>query len=306
MMEVFLYWLARAIVAFLQALPLPWVARLGRCGGWLAHGLDARHRRMARRNLAAAFPELTPAEVQRLARENFKRIGENFACAVKTAAMSDEALAGHLEFGEAGELGNVLKQEPRSVVFAIGHFGNFELYARARRFLPGWQMATTYRALPQARLNRLLQSLRERTGCLYFERRTDGEQLRRRLQEDRLILGLLSDQHGGRRGLRLTFFGREASTNPAPAIFALRYRLPLFTGYCFRTGLGRWRLEVGEAIPTFRNGKPRAITEIMQDVNAAFERAIRRDPANWFWVHNRWKTPGRAPAGAAVSASLEE
>ncbi|MCX8156934.1 MAG: hypothetical protein N3J91_10900 [Verrucomicrobiae bacterium] len=305
-MEFLLYWVARGMVALLQALPLRWVARLGRFCGGLVYGLDARHRRMARRNLAAAFPELSAREVRALARENFQRIGENFACAVKTAAMPDEALAAHLEFGGVGELPAVLQQQPRSVVFAIGHFGNFELYARARRLLPGWQMATTYRALRQPRLNQLLQGLRERTGCLYFERRTDGERLRRQLQQERLILGLLSDQHGGRRGLRLPFFGREASTNPAPAIFALRYRLPLFMGYCFRTGLGRWRLEVGEQIPTMVEGRPRAVAEIMRDVNRAFEQAIRRDPANWFWVHNRWKTPGRAPAPSPALVPAKE
>jgi lauroyl/myristoyl acyltransferase len=27
----------------------------------------------------------------------------------------------------------------------------------------------------------------------------------------------------------------------------------------------------------------------MRDVNHAFEIAVRRDPANWFWVHRRWK-----------------
>jgi len=27
----------------------------------------------------------------------------------------------------------------------------------------------------------------------------------------------------------------------------------------------------------------------MRDVNGAFETAVRRDPANWFWVHRRWK-----------------
>jgi len=27
----------------------------------------------------------------------------------------------------------------------------------------------------------------------------------------------------------------------------------------------------------------------MLEVNRAFEAAVRRDPANWFWVHRRWK-----------------
>ena len=27
----------------------------------------------------------------------------------------------------------------------------------------------------------------------------------------------------------------------------------------------------------------------MRDVNRSFEAAVRRDPANWFWVHRRWK-----------------
>jgi KDO2-lipid IV(A) lauroyltransferase len=76
-------------------------------------------------------------------------------------------------------------------------------------------------------------------------------------------------------------------------VLALRYHAPLFTVYCFRLGLARWRLEFGEEIPTSENGRPRSAAEIMRDVNLAFERAVRRDPANWFWVHNRWKTPGR-------------
>ncbi len=40
---------------------------------------------------------------------------------------------------------------------------------------------------------------------------------------------------------------------------------------------------------THENGVARPIEAIMRDVNAQFEAAVRRDPANWFWVHNRWK-----------------
>ena len=63
----------------------------------------------------------------------------------------------------------------------------------------------------------------------------------------------------------------------------------MHTGICYRVGLARWRIEAGQRIPTHENGQPRALEAIMGDVNRAFEAAVRRDPANWFWVHNRWK-----------------
>jgi len=88
--------------------------------------------------------------------------------------------------------------------------------------------------------------------------------------------------------------GHECSTSTAPAIFALRYDCALLTGVCYRIGLARWRMEAGELIPTSENGMPRTTEAIMLDVNQAFEAAIRRDPANWFWVHNRWKPASKA------------
>src|SRR5207247_9987576 len=90
-------------------------------------------------------------------------------------------------------------------------------------------------------------------------------------------------------GLRLPFFGHDCSTSAAPALFALRYRCTLRTAFCFRLGPARWRIEAGAEIPTHENGSARSTAAIMGDVNRAFEVAVRRDPANWFWVHRRWK-----------------
>jgi KDO2-lipid IV(A) lauroyltransferase len=72
----------------------------------------------------------------------------------------------------------------------------------------------------------------------------------------------------------------------------------LFTAICYRVGLAQWRLEIGDEIPIRERGHPRSLIDIMRDVHLAFEAAIQRDPANWFWVHNRWKTPGREPKAA--------
>src|SRR6202041_3354148 len=100
--------------------------------------------------------EKTTAEIRALAKENFRRIGENFACAVKTASMSVDQLRHHMQVAGAEK---VLKNDtatPISRVFAIGHFGNFELFAHAVNLATTYRGATTYRAMRSPGLNRLL------------------------------------------------------------------------------------------------------------------------------------------------------
>jgi KDO2-lipid IV(A) lauroyltransferase len=290
-MGLLLYLLARAVVGALQVLPLRCVARIGRAAGALAYVVDARHRRVTVANLTLCFgSEKSPAEIRAVARENFRRIGENYCCAIKTSAMSDSQIRGVLEVAGVDKIHHSDAGQPTgSRMICIGHFGNFELYARCVMFAPGFQFATTYRALRQPALNRLLQDLRERSKCLFFERRTESDALKAAMNRGGLVLGLLADQHAGDHGPRLPFFGHACSTSAAPAVLALRYRCPIFTAICYRTRLARWRVEVGDEIPTRENGQPRTVEAIMSDMNRAFEIAIRRDPANWFWVHKRWK-----------------
>jgi KDO2-lipid IV(A) lauroyltransferase len=288
-MDDVLYILGRAIIGLLQALPLRVVARIGRAGGALAFWLDGRHRRTALENLTLCFgAEKSAGEIRALAKENFRRIGENYCSAIKTATMTFGQLRPHVEYSGWEQL-----LPPRRVMNAGGHFGNFELYARFKDLAPQYQCATTYRGLNQPGLNRLLESLRNRSGCEFFERRTEGGKLRAFMNQPAVIVSLQVDQHGGKKGLRLPFLGHDCSTNPSPALFALRYNCELYAAVCYRLGLARWRLELGEQIPTHENGGPRTIEAIMGDVLHAHEAAIRRDPANWFWVHRRWKPDRR-------------
>jgi lauroyl/myristoyl acyltransferase len=280
---IIVYFFVRGVIGILQWLPLPLVARIGRFGGGAAYWLDGRHRRVTQDNLRMCFKgEKTEEEILALAKENFRRLGENYCCAIKTAAMSMEQLRPHVEFVRPEQL-----QPPRRMVMAIGHFGNFELYARFQNFSPGYQCATTYRALKQPELNAILQSVREKSGCLFFERRTDGPLLRAAMHKDNIILGLLSDQSS--RGMRAPFLGHDCDTGLAPAIFALRYHSELYTAFCFRVAPAKWQLELGDKIETHQDGTPRSSEDIMREVNRSFEKAVRRDPANWFWVHRRWK-----------------
>jgi lauroyl/myristoyl acyltransferase len=288
-MNTLIYLLGRAVVAGVQALPLGWVARLGRALGALAFMVDRRHRRVALDNLTMCFGhEKSPEEIHAIARENFRRLGENFAGAVKTAAMTPWQMLPHFDLTLAS---SILPHEadagPQSRIVAIGHFGNFELYARFGQFVPIFKCAATYRALKQPALNRILLSLRQRSDCRFYERRQEGAALKAAMNDTGLLLGLLADQSS--KGVRIPFLGHDCDTSTAPAVFALRYNCPLHTAICYRIGLAQWRVEVGDEIPTRANGQARPIRDIMIDVNRAFEVAVRRDPANWFWVHRRWK-----------------
>ena len=294
-METCLYLFVRALVAVAQCLPLRWLARLGRSAGALTWHFDRRHRQVALDNLAACFPEKPADEIRAIAKENFRRLGETYLSILKTGGMDAEAISKILKIEGYPQLEKILQANPdERILLAVGHFGNFELFAWMKLAVPSGQVVTTYRGLRQRKLTQLMLDLRKASGCLYFERRDEGAQLKETMKRPSILLGLLADQHAGDSGLRLPVFGREASVSAAPAVMAKRYGSRLFPGACFRTGLGQWKLVLGEEIPLRENGKRRNTEAITRDIIAAQEDYIRRDPANWFWVHNRWKPSPKA------------
>jgi KDO2-lipid IV(A) lauroyltransferase len=285
-------------IGLLQAMPLRWAARMGRYGGEVAFWLDGRHRRMAIGNLTRCFQhEKSAAEIRALAHENFRRIGENACCGVHAATMSAAQLREVLQVKGPGAVSHAANgSPPPNRLFATGHFGNFELFVRMGIYMSGYQIAATYRGIRQPALNRMIHKLRTRSGNLLFERRTESEDLKRALDKGGLLLVLVADQSAQDGGLEVPFFGQPCLASRAPAVMAIRYDCELYVPICYRIGLGRWVIETGEVIPTHENSRRRSTDAITNDINAAMETAVRRDPANWFWVHNRWKT--RRPAAA--------
>ena len=104
-----------------------------------------------------------------------------------------------------------------------------------------------------------------------------------------IILGLLTDQHGGDHGLRLPFLGHDCSTTRrrrfSPCVTIANFTPPFATASGWRNGGSNW----AKKFPRTKTASRVRSQDIMRDVNRAFETAVRRDPANWFWVHHRWK-----------------
>ncbi len=127
---------------------------------------------------------------------------------------------------------------------------------------------------------------RARLGVELYERK-EGFQNAIQMLRNGGAVGVLVDQHAGDAGVWCPFFGRLASTSPLAATLASRTGAALLPMAVFSDGPGRWRMIVEPPIePVSRDAG-----EVTSQINQVLEKQIRRQPADWFWVHNRWKTP---------------
>src|SRR6478609_9143819 len=137
-----------------------------------------------------------------------------------------------------------------------------------------------------AYIDRHVREVRSRFGLEVFER---GEGFGKAIEllRDGGGVGILMDQHAGDGGLWTPFFGRLASTTPLPALLARRTQAALI-GFAVHTdGFARWRAIAGTPI----EGTGESIEKLTARGNDIVEKQVRRAPEDWFWVHNRWKTP---------------
>lgn len=184
----------------------------------------------------------------------------------------------------------------RPVIMLSGHFGNWEM-SIATFGMFGFPMGVVARTLDNKYLDDWFRRFRESTGHAMIDKKGGGGEMQDSLSNNQ-HLALLADQDAGRRGVFVDFFGRPASTYKSIAILAMRYDALVCVGYSIRLAddahSSSWvKYELGcEAILDPRDYTSKdATTEMTQDFTSALERAVRRAPEQYFWVHRRWKTP---------------
>lgn len=187
----------------------------------------------------------------------------------------------------------------RRVIMVGGHFGNWEV-GISLFGLWGFAMGVVARELDNPYLHDWFQKYRELTGHRLMMKSGGYDDMIAMLQKGG-NLGLLCDQDAGPRGQFVNFFGRPASTFKSIALLALEYDALIMVGYSIRRpddfDQFPWvKFEMGcEAVIDPRTiTSPDPVGEITQQYTSALERAIRRAPEQYFWVHRRWKSEPRS------------
>jgi lipopolysaccharide heptosyltransferase II len=284
-MSYLIYLIYRFFSGALALLPIGVTFALGRAAGLIAYYLAPGYRGLVLRNLRIAFEgEKSPAEIRRLARDHFATLSANLFSSFKLATMDTAAISARVEIKNMDALHRAA--EPgQGVVLILSHLGNWELLAQlVPHGPPGRAVGTIYQPLGNRYFDEHLQKVRAQSGLVPFDRNRGFNEPIKFLRAGG-VAGVLVDQHAGDGGVWTPFFGRLASTSPLAATMALRAGSPLVAVAVYTMGRARWRLVVSDPIPHDEPG------QLTARINQALEHEIRVSPADWFWVHDRWKTP---------------
>ena len=273
-------------IAFMKGLaflPLPWVRALGTGLGWVLYGLIGARRRVVHANFAACFPALSEAERRKLARQTFVYFSQ---------AWLDRAWLWHgpqawvrQRVTLTGAVHELAGTAP-TVIF-LPHFVGLDAAWAGVALATPRPSTTIYTDQSNKLVDKWILQGRQRFGHLRLFGRIEGVKAIVAALRDGQPLYLLPDMDfGPDESVFVPFYGLPTATVPSLSRFARLGRAKVVPLLPRITATG-YEVQVLPAWSDFPSSDPVADTARM---NAQLQEYIATMPAQYYWVHKRFKT----------------
>jgi len=291
-----MYVAVRTVFMVMHVFPIDWNLRTARilAGVW---------RRLMPRHWYRAVAHIEASIGRGLTREELHDLADR--CLESVAMFAVEAVClprligrftwpRYIRLDDFEEVLDLLIRE-RGVILVTAHYGPFELPGHLLATL-GFNVAAVMRPLDNVYLNGFLVRARQTHGLVLLDKKGMSQRAEQMLAEG-AALGLIGDQDAGRKGLFVDFFARPASTYKSIALLAMSARCPIVVGFARRMGnRAKYVLSAQRIIrPEEWDGQDDPLRWITQSYTSAIEDFVREEPAQYLWIHRRWKSqPKRA------------
>jgi Kdo2-lipid IVA lauroyltransferase/acyltransferase len=282
------YCLAVAALKSIEWAPMPVAGWLSRRYFALLDRAIPRLRRAAYTNLSFAMPGADAMSVTDGVFDSLARVLLAFA---KLPSIRRENVARWIRCEGLEHFENA-RREGRGVLIATGHLGNWELSAFAHAWMTG-PMTVVVRPLDNPWIDRLIQRRRELSGNRSIGKREIARPILKALAANQAVGILIDHNWTAASGVFVDFFGVPACSDAGLAKLAAHSGAPVIPGFAhWSESERRHVLRFYPPVPI--TGDAARDTAVLQQT---FEQIVRAHPAEWLWIHRRWKTrpPGEAP-----------
>lgn len=260
-------------------------------GGWIGRNIFSLlpPDRVARANLAAAFPEKTQTERNQIRRSMWDNLGRVVGEYPHLARFSPKGDDPRITYSlPPGMSLDTLKQQP--VIFLSGHLGNWEMLPILAGQL-GFDGAAVVRPPNNPYVAAWVARQRRINGPdTMIAKHSAARPMLAQLKAGKMLCMLVDQKL--REGIAVPFFGRDAMTTPAPAALALKTGAHIVLAANRRVGGPRFHVTVQPELEFSPTGDERAdIASLTAAITSRIEEMVRADPSQWLWIHNRWMTP---------------
>ena len=291
-MKIFRYFIEFILVIFFflifKIIGLKLASNLGEIIGKYLGPLF-RKKKIAKKNILIAFPNLSEKSTDEMIDHMWKNIGRIFGEYIHINKFSIiEKKKNKIVFANKNNV-EILKKNNKPIVFFSGHFANFELMAKCLQEL-GFNIGAIYRPLNNIFLNPIMEFIRKEYICpIQIEKGSAGTKKLIKHISTNNPLALMIDQRLSS-SIRVPFFNQPATTTTTPAQLAIKYDALLVPVFLKRLEKTNFEFFIEEPLIINRtNDYDKDIFNITQIMNKKIEEFIKRDSAHWLWSHDRWK-----------------
>ncbi|MBI4972649.1 MAG: mitochondrial fission ELM1 family protein [Candidatus Omnitrophica bacterium] len=284
------YWACIGFKIFapiVRIFPLRFSFFLARRLGNLIYYLDSRHRAIVYANIKTVFlGKFLPHQLNKLTKKFYQHLAQSLIEIFYIPVVDKNYLSKYIELQGLEHIKEAFKNGKGVILLSV-HAGSWELSNIISANL-GFSFSLFIRDQRHPRLNHLLNSYRLRQGCKIIQKGNQIRALIKALRNNEAV-GMTADQ-GGKGGILVKFFGRNASMPSGAVRLALKYGASLIPVFYIRQNGPYIKVIIQPPFPLQRTqGLDANIRNNLQEIVHIFEQYILQYPQEYLWTYKVWK-----------------
>ena len=283
------YPLFAIVMVFLWICPFSIPQKLNTIAGKIYYKYGHKARATALDNIAKAYNDLSQTEVEDMAKAVFNNVASAFLDFFSFVYVNNKKH--YFKYIEVEGEENLRRayDKRKGVICLIPHISSWQLSAVTPPML-GYPTVAASKPIKGFLVQKTMVWFRRRRGMINFDRDGSYKKLVSSLKEGKCLI-LMIDQDTSVKSCFVDFFGRKTFTPLGASRLALDTDAAIVPMAIKQLDVKKYKFTILPELPTVRtdNREEDMITNTQNQSNV-IEGIIRKNPTQWVWMHQRWKT----------------